>query len=178
MKQTKGYPCMIKGHDSREEEEEESAVRGACNLVSLFFLETGGRGAGRAVRRPTATTVSSDSWVLRQVNTQQQKNDRHCFEFVQHHMMTILSVELHGLWVSVERMNPLKCNLPLPSIGINHNHLSLVKSHRATEEADQSHRPSVVRLPPPAFSIDHRASGRSGQTIDLAGSVKKCERKK
>ena len=45
---------MIKGHDSREEEEEEeSAVLGACNLVSLFFLETGGRAAGRSGdRRP------------------------------------------------------------------------------------------------------------------------------
>ena len=131
---------------------------GACNLVSLFFLETGGRGAGRAVRRPTATTVSSDSWAPSHVNTQQQKNDRHCFEFVQHHMMTILSVELHGLWVSVERMNPLKCNLPLPSIGINHNHLSLVKSHRATEEADQSHRPSVARPSAPARFLDRPPS--------------------
>ena len=36
---------MIKGHDSREQE---SAVRGACNLVSLFFLETLGQPGGQA----------------------------------------------------------------------------------------------------------------------------------
>ena len=37
--------CMIKGHDSIEEE---SAVLGACNLVSLFFLETVGQAGGQA----------------------------------------------------------------------------------------------------------------------------------